>query len=106
MFNNHEENIPEKEKAAPTTKTALPKSQTKHSGNSAFAQRLRLLDALRKRPMSTIEIRRELDILGVAQRIMELRCRGYRIDRNWIDVATDCGKLHRVALYALLGTVS
>lgn len=69
--------------------------------NSAEAQRQRLIDWLRVYGMiDTITARRELDILGVAQRIIELRKR-YRIDTVWTEKATDCGQLHRVALYVL-----
>jgi hypothetical protein len=32
---------------------------------------------------------------------LELRRRGYLIDTVWIERPTDCGKLHRVALYVL-----
>lgn len=93
----------DKEKAASSKETALQNSHAKYTGNNTAAQRARLLLALRKRPLSTLEIRRELDILGVAQRVLELRRRGYKIITHWREEATDCGKLHRVALYVLLG---
>ena len=75
--------------------------QPKYNDNSTKAQRQRLLAALRNRAMSTIEIRRELDILGVAPRVFELRRRGFEILTHWRQEPTECGKLHRVALYVL-----
>jgi len=74
------------------------------SSNSTKAQQQRLLEALKKQPMTTIEIRRELDIIAPAPRIFELRhIYGYNIITHWKYEHTDCGKLHRVALYVLLG---
>ncbi len=69
--------------------------------NSAKAQRDRLKQALRVRPMTTIEIRRDLDILMPATRVFELRARGENISKFWKSEATDCGELHQVALYVL-----
>ncbi|MEP7247633.1 MAG: helix-turn-helix domain-containing protein [Gammaproteobacteria bacterium] len=71
------------------------------SSNSAAAQRARTLEALGSGPKSTIELRRNWDILSPAPRIKELRERGYPILTNWVQHATDCGKLHRVAHYVL-----
>lgn len=79
---------------------ASKNNQRKHS-NSSEAQRQRLLAWLRTHGrIDTITARRDLDILGVAQRIIELR-RKHRIDTVWTKQPTDCGKLHRVALYVL-----
>jgi hypothetical protein len=76
--------------------------------NSAEAQRQRLMDWLRvHRMIDTISARRDLDILGVAPRIFELRHKfGHQIDMVWVQRPTDCGKFHRVALYVLQGEVS
>ncbi|RFC37761.1 MAG: Helix-turn-helix domain-containing protein [Candidatus Nitrotoga sp. SPKER] len=81
-------------------KPAKKNAMRSHS-NSSKAQRQSLLAWLQTcGSIDTITARRELDILGVAPRIFELRHRyGHRIDRVWIDQPTDCGKLHRVALY-------
>ena len=71
--------------------------KTDNSGNTAPAQRFRLIHALLKRGhIDTIEARRELDILSPASRIMELRKRDFKIDTVWIDRETDAGKRHRV----------
>jgi len=69
--------------------------------NSAQAQRNRLLDALRVAPLTTIEARRNLDILMPGARIEELRDAGCRIDTVFVWRPTECGKEHRVALYVL-----
>ena len=37
-----------------------------------------------------------------AARILELKRRGFDILTHWVLEATDCGKLHRVALYVLM----
>lgn len=69
--------------------------------NSTQAQCLRLLDHLRVHGnISTITARSELDILGVSQRIADLKHKhGHIIDTVWINQPTDGGQSHRVALY-------
>lgn len=69
---------------------------------SCEAQRQRLLEALRLRPLSTPEIRRSLDIPAPAPRIFELRKTGYDIARQWIRTTGESGELHRFALYHLV----
>tara|TARA_R110000851_G_scaffold72099_1_gene160005 strand:+ start:1653 stop:2018 length:366 start_codon:yes stop_codon:yes gene_type:complete len=70
--------------------------------NSGEAQRQRLLKRLQQGPATTIELRRDLDIMMPAARVHELRHRfGHDIHLHWITQATDCGKLHRVGLYEL-----
>jgi len=94
--------LPESEKPTGANQRATQTKQVEHTGNSTSAQRQRLLAALRIRPMNTLEIRAELDILGVAPRVFELRKRGHKILTHWRYVPTDCGKMHRVALYVLV----
>jgi hypothetical protein len=72
--------------------------------NSAQEQRTRLLDSLRQRSISTIEARRELDIMHPAARIMELRRDGYQIEKITVDERSDCDQLHKVARYILIPT--
>ncbi len=75
-----------------------------HNDNSAHTQRLRLLAAFETRQsITTIEARRELDILMPAARVFELRARGFDIETFWIDDMTECGRKHRVARYVLMG---
>lgn len=88
---------------APAAAGALKKSHTKNnSGNSTEAQRSRLLERLRIGPVSTIEARRDLDILMPAARVHELRHReGFNILSFWRTEETDSGQKHNVALYVL-----
>lgn len=67
------------------------------------AQRLRLLKRLQEKSCTTIEARHELDILGVAPRIFELRHNhGYNIQTFWTTAPNPGGRNHRVAQYVLL----
>lgn len=70
---------------------------------SAEAQRSRLLAALHKGPLTTLEARRLLDVLHPAARVMELRNRGHKIDTVWTEDVTSEGKAHRVACYLYRG---
>ena len=75
--------------------------------DSSHSQRLRLLERLKIAPVDTITARRELDVMHPAARIQELKQRGNKIDTVRVGRPTDCGKIHRVALYILLlGEVS
>ncbi len=71
--------------------------------NSASAQCARLLPALIKAPLSTLDARKYHDIMHPAARVQELRKRGHLIDTVWTDDFTSEGKLHRVALYIYRG---
>jgi uncharacterized lipoprotein YajG len=87
-------------KGAPSE--GAPKKTPRSNSNSAHAQRQKLLAWLRQHgQIDTLSARRELDILMPAARVLELRRRGFKIETVWIERATDCGKLHRVALYVL-----
>lgn len=74
------------------------------SGNSTASQRQRLLQALRQRSLSTLDARRELDVMHPAARVMELREAGENIITHWSQEPTECGEVHRVARYVLLST--
>lgn len=78
-----------------------PSKTPRGNSNSAHAQRQRLLERLKDSPIDTVTARHELDILCPAARVLELRRRGHEIETVWIDRQTDCGKVHRVALYVL-----
>lgn len=70
---------------------------------SAEAQRKRLIDALRCGPVTTIEARRNLDILMPAARVHELKHRhGFDIQTIRVRQETECGKLHSIAKYVLM----
>jgi hypothetical protein len=91
----------EKENARQPKSTSA-KTKKKFTDNSAEGQRARLLDALKIGPLTTIEIRHDLDILMPAARIFELRHGGgHNIEKIWVDRPTAAGNLHRVALYLL-----
>lgn len=70
--------------------------------NSLQAQRSRLLERLRKKEASTLELRHELDILAVAPRVHELRHQfGFNIQTHWTNDNNPGGGCHRVAKYVL-----
>lgn len=82
---------------------AAPKDKPYFADLSAEAQRDRFLDALRCAPVTTIEPRRDLDILMPTARIHELKHRhGHNIQTVRIRQETDSGKLHNVARYVLI----
>lgn len=89
----------EKEKGHPQ---AAQNTHGDHNDNSAHTQRLRLLAAFETRhSLTTIEARRDLDILMPAARVFELRARGFDIATIWTDDLTECGRKHRVARYVM-----
>lgn len=90
----------EKEKGHPQ---AAQNTHADHKDNSARSQRMRMLAAFaERRSVTTIEARRDLDILMPAARVFELRARGYDIETIWTDDLTECGRKHRVARYVLM----
>jgi uncharacterized lipoprotein YajG len=91
----------EKEKGHPQ---AAQSTQADHKDNSAHSQRMRMLAAFEvKNSLTTIEARRDLDILMPAARVFELRARGFDIETIWTEDLTECGRRHRVARYVLMG---
>lgn len=93
-------------KKADTHNSKRQPSKSQHESNildnSAHAQRARLLAALRERPVTTLQARKELDILHPAGRAMELRKRGYNIVTAWTYAETLPNKLHRIGRYCLI----
>jgi hypothetical protein len=75
--------------------------QSNYNDNSANSQRMRLLKKLRESNITTIEARRDLDILMPAARVFELRALGHDIATFWTSAPTDCGRTHRIARYVL-----
>ncbi|WP_437883540.1 helix-turn-helix domain-containing protein [Pseudomonas sp. LRF_L74] len=87
-----------KKKADPK---ASPKN-TQPNNTSAEAQRARLLERLQEGPVSTIEARRDLNILMPAARVKELRTAGHVIQTHRMRLHDDQGRPHSgVALYLL-----
>lgn len=77
--------------------------RSKSSDNSAHAQRNRLLEALRRGPVSTIQARRDLDIMMPGTRVHELRHRhGHTIVKVMVWEDTEAGHPHYVAKYILI----
>lgn len=95
---------PEKTKAAGvgTKATSENNTQPKNSGNEASAQCARLLARLKKGPLTTLQARRELDVLHPAARVQTLREHGHKIQTIWTNDVTAEGYRHRVAKYVLV----
>ena len=94
----------EKEKGHPQ---AAQNTHGDHNDNSAHTQRLLMLAALKvKQSITTIEARRDLDILMPATRVFELRAMGYDIATIWTQGITECGRKHRIARYVLRQSAS
>ena len=72
------------------------------SPSAAAAQRARILAHLQAgRPLSTIQARRELDVLHPGARVFELRRAGWPIAMTWVSEETSAGQRHRVGRYWL-----
>ena len=52
-----------------------------------------------KHSLTTIEARRELDIMMPAARVFELRAMGHDIATVWTQGVTECGRKHRIVRY-------
>lgn len=84
------------------TAKSLSKTALRYRGNSAQNQRDRIMEGLNNHgALTTIEMRRHLDVMSPASRILELKKAGEPIEMKWVNQATDCGKMHRVGLYVL-----
>ena len=69
---------------------------------SSNAQRARLLARLKRGPVDTFTVIRELDICRPGARISELRSAGHLIHTQLVTCRDDHGRQHRrVALYCL-----
>ncbi len=75
-----------------------------HQGNAANTQAQRLLTALKALgSLTTIEIRKHLDILAPAARIYDLRYRqNQEIVLSWETSETDAGVKHKIGRYSLV----
>ncbi len=62
-----------------------------------------LLAALRRGPVTTLMAREELGVQAVAQRIMELRMKGYHIVTRRVWQGDSAGRQHRIGQYVLIG---
>lgn len=69
---------------------------------SKKSQQTRILKRLRSAPATTIQLRKEEDILMPGARIFELRHEhGHNIKLSWTNQPTDTGTSHRVGKYIL-----
>lgn len=69
---------------------------------TAASQRQRIIKRLKSGPATTIQLRKEEDILMPAARIYDLRHGfGLNIQMYWVNQATDVGVMHRVGKYVL-----
>lgn len=68
---------------------------------AAVVQRRRLLQALRRGPVTTLEARERLNVYHPAARVLELREAGHRIVTAWETAHDAWGRPHRVARYVL-----
>lgn len=82
--------------------TAASNDRAELTDTSASAQRARLLEALRQGPLTTIQIRRDLNIMMPAARVKELRDLDYRIITQWVNDHDEMGRAHCVAKYVLI----
>lgn len=67
----------------------------------ARTQCIRLLDALRSRPMTALEIWQDLGVARASARVFDLREEGWDVQSTEIAVRNRDGDLCRVALYSL-----
>ena len=79
----------------------LDELHEKFKGNARTEQAKRLLEALRRFPVSTFEARRHLDIMHPAGRVQELRDEGHEIDTLRISERSEIGRAHSIAVYVL-----
>lgn len=86
----------------PTKAQLLARLRKDHAGNDVAVQRDRILEVLQAgHSLTTLEARRELDVLMPATRIFELREAGHPVEKVMVDAMTDAGVRHKVARYFL-----
>ena len=87
-----------------TRKSLLEQIHADFPGNSARAQRARLLAAMREGgSITTTEARLFLEVMNPSQRVTELRNQGAEIDTAWTLEPSEAGRdPHRQARYVLL----
>lgn len=76
-----------------------------YEGETRAQQGRRLLESLRRFPVSTLEARRYLDIMHPAGRVQELRDSEKEIDTLRIVEPSEAGRTHSIALYVLRNEV-
>lgn len=77
------------------------------ASHSTAEQERKMMEALRKGPITSTEAAKELDIVQPPSTIRRLRNRGHRIDTHWVYQATEAHRPpHRVAKYILISEAS
>lgn len=71
------------------------------AGQSASAQRQRILEHLKYSTLTTLHAREQLDIMHPAMRVLELKRRGHSIRTEWATEHSAGGSRHRIARYIL-----
>jgi Helix-turn-helix domain len=86
----------------PGKEAALKALRDEFKGCDCKTQCRRLLEALRRFPITTFEAMRLLDVYHVPARVLQLRKAGHSIITLWQTVTTEAGVTHRVGLYVLM----
>lgn len=97
--------MPEKNKGAGRSRGAPQKQnicQADSSDGSVGAQRVRLLEALSRSAVTTLDARSQLDVLHPAARVKELREAGHDIRTVRVIQQSVNGALHSVAKYIMV----
>lgn len=85
---------------APDRAAILKAILADNPGNSAAAQRARLLAAMQQTGhITTFEAMRHLDVYDPRPRKLELLAEGHSILLSWRHVPTESGRPHRVGVY-------
>lgn len=96
------ENTKNKGLDADTTNPETQTTKPNFNDNSAFNQRLKMLDYLFERgSITSNEARERLDVYYPPARIFELRQAGYLIATIWDSWTSEHGIKHRIARYVL-----
>jgi hypothetical protein len=90
---------------SPERKATFQTILLNHPGNTAKAQRNRMLEALKHGLLTTFEAMRYLDVYHAPARIKELRLVGWDIATHWKTITTEAGEEHRVGCYLLVSEV-
>ena len=89
--------------AASATNPKAKTTKANFNDNSAFNQRLKMLDyLLEHNSITTSEAREKLDVYYPPARIFELRNDGYLIQTVWDIWISEHGIKHRIARYVLM----
>ncbi|CAM8650633.1 Helix-turn-helix domain containing protein [Comamonadaceae bacterium] len=90
----------QKEKVTPLDNKAALEAILEHSkGIVGAVPEMRLLEALSRYAITTLEARRYFDIYDCPALVFQLRKQGHQISKHWQIVIAEAGEDHRVGLY-------